>query len=239
MIGNVRVEGLVNYTRSQLECHAAELLRTRSDVVFRIPVNVERLLEGIPNVDLRPMSGLLNKFSVEGAVCNQLLSKKITVFVDQNIFNGHDDARFAAVIGEELAHITLHPALIMQVKGVEDFLELRQCPQWRQIESDARLFSAAVRMPEFAIRRRAEGAYLRVIDEFGFSDPHAAALHVRNLLAEQFVVPVEDMQSRLIQWPCEIMASVIASVQGRHDSLQLSAPATPPSYVQRKLLMDE
>jgi hypothetical protein len=237
MVGNVRVEGLVEYTRGQLECMAADILRRRVDVPFRAPINVERLLES-RDIWIRPLTGLLNKFSVEGAVCNELMSKRLTVFVDYNLANGIDDARYAAVIGEEFAHISLHQSQIMQVKSVEDFLELRQCPQWRQIEKDARLFSAAIRMPEVLITRSAERIYRETVDEFGFGDPHGIAKFVRNRLAEHFVVPVDEMQSRLIQWPCPIMARVIASVQATSDGLLPSGESQPRTYSQRPLIED-
>lgn len=236
MSGNIRVEGLVEYTPGQLECMAAEMLRRRPDVPFRAPINVERLIES-RDVVIKPMDGLLNKFSVEGAVRTELLSRRITIYVDYHIFNGPDDARYGAVIGEELGHLTVHKAQIMQVKSVEDFLELRQCPQWRQIEKDARAFSAAIRMPELLITRRAESLYPEIVNEFGYGDPHAIAKHVRNRLAELFVVPVEDMHARLVQWPCQVMARVIASVQDGRDTL-IGNSSPRPGYTQRAFIDD-
>lgn len=237
MVGNVRVEGLVEYTRSQLECLAANLLRRRVDIPFRAPIRVQRLLES-RDVFVKPMSGLLNKYSVEGAVCNEFMTRRLTVFIDYHLMNGPDDARYNAVIGEELAHIELHRSQIHQVKCVEDFLELRRCKQWRQIERDARTFSAAVRMPESLITRHADAIYRQTVDDLGFGEPHTIAKVFRNRLAELFVVPVDDMHARLVQWPCSISARVIASVQAASDTLLPSGNEAPLPYVQRAFIDD-
>ena len=56
--------------------------------------------------------------------------------VDQNVADSNNDRRYNAVIGEEFAHICIHEALIMQVKSIEDFLEIQQ--------HEARISAAAV-----------------------------------------------------------------------------------------------
>jgi len=210
---NVVVDGLVEYTISQLECQAQHFLRQRVDVPFRAPINVEVLLENMPGVTIRPKSNLIAQYSVEGAVCNDPeTSDGRRVYIDFNLMNGFNDARYNAAVAEELAHLVLHPAMLMQVKSVEDFLEIRKCDQWKRIEVDARRFSAAIRMPESLIKESASAVYREIVDEHGFGDPLSIAKLVRNRLAQLFVVPLQDMHSRLIQWPCEVYAKVIASV---------------------------
>jgi hypothetical protein len=236
MLGNVRVDGLVDYTRGQLECLAADLLRKRVDVPFRAPINVEVLLENTPDVHIEDMRGLREKYSVEGAVCTEDDTHELTVLVDYHLMNGPDDAGYNAVIAEEFAHIILHRAVIQQIKSIDDFIEFRKCPQWKQIELDARGFSAAVRMPEQLIMRRAEAVYPEVVDEHGFGDPHSIAKLVRNRLAEIFVTPVADMHARLVQWPCPVAARVIASAD-RQSAQLLPAPCDDsPRYSQRRLI---
>jgi len=224
MLGNVRIDGIVEYTRGQIECRAADLLRRRVDVAFRAPINVEVLLENTPDVHIEDMLGLKNKYSVEGGVCTEDDTRELTVLIDYHLMNGPDDAGYNAAIAEELSHIVLHRGVIQQIKSMDGFIQFRRCPQWKQIELDARSFSAAVRMPEALISRRAEAVYREIMENTSFGDPHAAAMLVRNRLAEIFVVPVADMHSRLVQWPCQVMARVIASAERRSESLLSSEP---------------
>ncbi len=238
MPGRISIEGIVEYSRGQLECMAIDLLRRRVDIEFRAPINVEVLLEGTPNVHLEEMPGLLNQFSVEGAVCTEAMTHELTVFVDTRIMNGPDDARYGAVVAEELSHIILHRGVIQQIRSIQDFLEVRRCPQWKRIELDARHFSASVRMPELLVNRKAESVYQEVVGRYGFNDPHEVEKLVRNRLAELFVVPVADMHARIIQWPCPVASRVIASVEDRSSMLRPHAEQAPAKYSQRKLIED-
>lgn len=213
MSANVRVDGLVEYTQSQIENRAREFLRSRVDVSLGVPIDVELLLENTADVRLQTLPGLLNKYSVEGCVCNQFMTKNLVVFVDVRIADGANDSRYNAVVAEELAHIQLHRALLYQVKTVEDFIEVRTHPKWRMIERDAQLFSCAVRMPQELVSCQAETAYPKLVDLHGFADPYQIEKLMRNHLAETFAVPYQEMHARLQQWPCDVYKRVNVSVQ--------------------------
>ncbi len=197
----VQVEGLVEYTSSQIENLAEGFLRSRVDVPRRVPTDVEMLLEGTPDVQLRIIPALLVKHNVEGCVCSQSRSRLLTVFVDRRIGDGSDDARYNAVIAEELAHIQIHRVLIEQIKSVEDFIETRQCDQWQQIERDAELFSLAIRIPASTIYEECCKAYREVVSEHGFHDTSLTLRQVRNALANTYAVNYEDMNRRITRWP--------------------------------------
>ena len=209
----------MEYTKSELENKANQFLRSRVDVPFRAPIDVELLLENTSNVTLQTLAGLTNKFGVEGAVCNHANSQDITVFVDLNIANGHSDARYAAVIGEELAHIELHRPLIIQVRSVHDFIEVRKHSKWRMIERDARRYSAALRMPKMLVDEQASSVYREIVDEHGFGNTPSLQKLLRNRLAEVFCVSYEEMHSRLLEWPLEIYERMTTSILAHSPNL--------------------
>ena len=201
MQSNVLVNGLIEFTPSQIEDRAARFLRNRVDVPNTLPVPIELLLENTGEVALRMSPGLRARHNVEGCVCNEFFSKLLTVYVDSGVADGPDDSLYNAVLAEELAHIELHRALILQVKSIEDFQEIRTHTQWQRVEQDALRFSLAVRIPTDTVPHEAEESYAAVIREFGYSDSHRTALQVRNLLAGRYSVPYQDMQRRLSQFP--------------------------------------
>jgi hypothetical protein len=220
MPNNVMVDGLVDYTPSQIEDLASLFRRNRVDVPKVLPVPVELLLENTRDVRLRTVSGLRRDHNVEGCVCNEFFSTLLTVFIDAGISDGPDDALYNAVLGEELAHIELHRALILQIKSIEDFREVRTHPQWKRIEQDAIRFSLAIRIPANTFIAEAEAAYTAVINEHGFGESHRTALQVRNWLARRYATPYQDMQRRVSQYPFVGLSECIrTSVLARSDKL--------------------
>lgn len=220
MYGDVVVNGIVEYTPIELECLAEEYLRRRVDVCLRLPIDVELLLERTPNVRLRTEHCLKSIHHVEGCVCNQFMSKQITVLVDYNIANSGTDADYNAVISEELAHIVIHKALIQQVEDVQDFLALRQHPNWYRIEQDAAYFSGAIRMPPKFLEEEAKSAYKFLIGEHGFTSQDNMIRLVRNCIADRFDVPLIDARRRMEQ--CSTLAlsdRIAASLSNRSDKL--------------------
>ncbi len=137
---------LVRYSQGQIECMAKELSRSRPDVPNLAPINVERLIENSPDVDLQIRESLKTRHRVEGCVCKERHSKNLTVFVDMGVFRG-PWANYNTVLGEEFAHIKLHGALFLKVQAIEDFLQLQRHEQWHRIERDAKAFSRAIRLP--------------------------------------------------------------------------------------------
>src|SRR5260221_4390221 len=131
MLETMDVNGLVSYTRGQLEQLARELFRARVDFDSeKLPIDVEFLLETVENVRLgQPLPRLMSKYSVEGCVCNRRMAKEIVVHVDRDIADGPDDARYSAVIAEELAHIIAHRVFLYEIKSIEDFAEVQRCPE--------------------------------------------------------------------------------------------------------------
>jgi hypothetical protein len=220
MRSNVLVDGLVEFTPSQIEERASVFLRARVDVPKTLPIAVELLLENSKDVVLHMTDGLRDEHNVEGCVCNEFFSKLLTVYVDSSIADGPDDAWYNAVLAEELAHIELHRPLIQQIESIEDFQKVRLHPQWKRIELDALRFSLAIRIPVYTIAHEAEEAYVAVRREYGCTDPNRTALQVRNWLAGRYAVPFQDMHRRLSQFPMAgIYDCIRTSTFARSDKL--------------------
>ena len=218
MQGNVLLKGLIEHTPSEIENRVSVYLRQRRDIVGELPVDVELLLEHSANVRLETFVGLRAKHNVHGCVCNEFMSPALTVYVDAQLANGRDDALYSAVIGEELGHIELQRGVFHQIKCIDHFIEARHSPQWQRIEFEAVRFSLAVRIPVDTIPEEAEVAYAAVINDHGFGE--GALLRMVNFLARRYVVPVEDMQRRLNQYPLsEVTECIQASLIARNDAL--------------------
>jgi hypothetical protein len=205
-------------TTSELEQMARDFWRRRVDLTLRIPVNIEVIFDG-PDLELDFLPGLLRGFNVEGCVCKYDRSKTLCVVVDSRIADGYNRAHYNAVIAEELAHIELHQGIFIQAKSPLDFIEIQRSPCWPQFEADAKQFSAAIRMPAHLISASVSRAYREVVNELGFSDIHTIEKLLRNRLAEQYVVPPEDMQRRLMRWPCQLGDRLANSIQVRSENL--------------------
>ncbi|HEY2416183.1 MAG TPA: hypothetical protein VGI40_28335 [Pirellulaceae bacterium] len=215
----VTIEGLIEYTDIQLEQTAHDYLQSRKDVQFKIPVNVEDLLqhaEGVGDVDT--VEGISKYTGTEGAVCRYGGGNELIIYFDAETADGPTPA-FYAVVGEELAHVILHKAIFIQVKSFPEFLEVQNSPQWNRMERDARRLSAAIRMPYKNLVLNAESLYPDIVDEHGFSDVWEIQKLLRNALSEKFFVPPEDMHKRLMQWPCLVYQRANVSIQAKKNRL--------------------
>lgn len=228
--------GLVTYSDGEIEQLARMELRRRPDVDFRAPINLEVLVENEEDVEMEVMYGLVYRHKVEGCVCKRYMSNKLVVGVDQTILAGPWHG-YNAVLGEEYAHIRLHPALFLYVETVEDFIKLQSDPEWRRFERDARKFSAAIRMPPELLSLEAEQLYVRTIREEGFVDPNTIEKSIRNRLADSFRVNPDEMQRRICSWPCDLRSRIVASVQSQSLILvpeSWALKAVPPSHLRTK-----
>jgi hypothetical protein len=225
------VKKLVEFTPSRLECLAREVFRRRPDVDCAIPINVELLIEDLPNVSLALKDNLRVVHSIEGYVCKQqFMGRQMEVRIDASICDGNWP-HYNAVLGEEFAHLELHMGLIHAVQSAEEFVELQRDRAWPQYERDAKQFSRAVRIPAALLLPEAERLYPRLVNEHGYGDPHRIEKFLRNALGESFRVPTGDMQRRMMDWPCYISRRVNISVRATSDvllPLDWSIQAVPP-----------
>jgi hypothetical protein len=232
----VQLEGLVEYTDAQLEQLAHDYLRSRVDVQLKLPINVEALLQGCRYVGLiDTVPGIAEKVAVEGCLCRHRNGSDLIIYIDEDIANYATKAKYNAVVAEELAHAVLHPAVFMQVKSFSAFLEVQNSPEWHRMERDAKRFSAAVRMPFRTLVVSAESIYPEIVQEHGFGQIWKIEKLLRNALAERFVVPQEDMQRRLLEWPCLVLERAAMSVQASSPKLLPSDAAIEVKQPQKQL----
>src|SRR4051812_6237554 len=112
---------LVGLSPSAIERRAKDLFSERQDVKCSPPIRLEWLIENLrqDDVQLEIVMGLRNKHKVEGGIWRETGTRRQTVFVDYGIHIG-PWPEYNAVLGEEFAHLMIHPALLMQVNCVED-----------------------------------------------------------------------------------------------------------------------
>lgn len=213
-------KGLINYSELELDRMHRELFRRRPDVAFCAPVNLEKLLQNTKNVvEIRYVSdGMMGKHKVAGCVCKRFMSHDIEIWVDAYYLT-RPWAEYSAVLGEEFAHIYLHPALFLYVDSIEDFVQLQCDPEWPRFEGDAKRFSTMVRMPAQLVIDAAEKAYPAAVDEHGFGDSVKIEKILRNALVPVFRVAPIEMQRRMVEWPCLLRDRIAQSVRVSSSAL--------------------
>jgi hypothetical protein len=216
----LNIKGLATYSHHEIEERASQFLRCRPGIEKDVlPVKIE-VLADTGDIRLgRPLPLLLSKYSVEGCVCKRTRSGELVIHVDKDIADGRDRARYLAVIGEELSHIELHRVFLYEIKSAKDFAEFQQCDEWSMLERDAKLFSAAIRMPIWHVLNKVEPIYEQVVAQHGFGSPHETFKLVRNKMAELFCVLPLEMNGRLCDWPCELDGRILVSAHQRQLKL--------------------
>ncbi len=212
-------ENLATYTANELEHLAIDDLKRRPDVEHEAPINIEKLIEGLPNVSLELHDGLRAKHRVEGMVLKSSGDdKKLIVLVDSQVYSGPWNA-YNATLGEEYAHLRIHQNLQLFVDSVEDFIKLQSDPQWVKRESDARRYSDAIRMPSDLLEAEVQLLYPRLTSDFGFGDNLALYSLIRSRIADRFRVTTTDIQRRMQQPQVGLEDRLLSSLQSRANSL--------------------
>ena len=211
--------GLITYSASQIECLAANAIRRRPDVeCVAPPINIEKLIHNMPDIDIDYRPELKARHRCEGCVCKEPFGKMRWVVIDDTMLAG-PWADFNAVLAEEFAHIMIHPALFDFVKCPDDFVELQLDPQWARYEADARRYSLAIRVPDCLVVGEVEHAYASAVNEWGFGDSEIIETMVVNRMAERFRVSPEDAGRRITNYPCDLRDRLRNSIQARELSL--------------------
>lgn len=229
---------LATYSDYQLERLARETLKSRPDVEHSAPINVEWLLEGLPNfLGIEFIEDLRNNHQVEGMVLKHVDGhRELLVRIDLGIFRG-PWRHYNKVLCEEFAHITIHPALFYYISSEEDFFKLQRDPQWKRHEKDARRFVDAIMMPSDLLGSEISRFYPVIVDEHGFGDTLSVYELLISKLASHFRVSISDMRRRLQQPQVGLEDRLLNSLQTRNSELlpvSWSAEARP-QYVQTEL----
>lgn len=219
-------ERLPTYSVRQLEAKALEFL---GEEVSEPPVDIEHLLESREVADLDVWPKLRANHGILGAVCLDLKSNRLTVFIDDDLADRYVHRNiYRITVAEELAHILLHREVIEAVRSVHDFRELHRHPQWHGIDSEAKRLGAALLMPAPAIEEYAEIFYGRMVRQVGYQNPAAIKKQLPPVLADRFQVSPNAMNRRLKEWPMKIYDKVDAVIAAR----RLSRGALRPTLCQ-------
>jgi hypothetical protein len=164
------------------------------------------------------------------------MSKTITVFIDRVIME-QSLPNYNRVLGEEYAHIQIHPSIFLEINSIEDFLAMQSHPQWPRFESDARRYSAAIRMPPPLVAAEAARAYAHIVNDVGFGNAATIENRLNLRMAERFQVLPLEMKRRMADAPCNLRDQVLNSIQSRSESLlPVGWTVQPvPPHAQREL----
>ena len=207
---------LATYTENQIEELARKTLRDRPDVEQAAPMNIEWLVEGLPNfAGLVISDGLKQRHNVEGMVLKYLDGhRELEVRIDRSVYKGPWH-QYSRALCEEFAHIVIHPSLFLHVNSEQDFVALQRHPQWHKHEEDARRFGDAVAMPRDLIASECERIYPSIVDEYGFEDTLSVFSLLIGKLAVRFRVHNSDVRRRLQQKQVGMEDRVLSSLQSR------------------------
>ena len=193
-------ESVFEYSKSQLEENAERFIKSFPGLLKKIPpLNPEVLLEKTPDVkEIRALPLLVAKFKVEGMVLTPIfMHREMTVVIDQGIMDHRDPSRYNITIAEELAHIHLHRAVMLNVQEYEDFVDLQAHPKWARAERDAKYWARALLMPRHVLEEVSRSVYRQVVDELGFQDSFQICSIFVSHLATRFEIPSNEVQKRI------------------------------------------
>ena len=226
---------LRSYTELEIEHLAWKLLRSEPKVRSRLPIDVELLVESQPNLVLRIVPGLVARFSIECCVVRGGRADERVVWVDKLVADSRPLSHYRQLLAELLGHLALHEAVLDQTDSSEDYLAIRNSPQWERIERDARRFAVSIMAPEEMVIQAAEEIYPGLVTQPGMQSPDAIQRLMRNCLAQAFSISTQQIHRRMVRWPCQIYARVEASLAIGSSQL-VALPNSPATADDQRVL---
>jgi hypothetical protein len=209
---------IFSYSRSDLERKIDRLL---VGMATTPPILSEQILDRVPDVkriEVRPL--LTTDLGCEAMVITPVfMHRDLIVVVDQEVMNAFDQKPYQMAIAEEIGHIELHRAVMLEIQTENDFADLQQHPAWAMAERDAKYFARAMLMPTSILEPAAHSMYERVANEIGFGDSYKFWSTFTTHLSEVFEIPRADAQKRLETYPRDLVNRVEKSIAARHPSL--------------------
>jgi hypothetical protein len=202
------------YNVAEIEAKAADLLRQTFPSGLELSIDVEHVLESVPNVFFDLWPGLRGNHQVEGMVCRDTATGELCVYVDDDLADNNPN-RYRMTVAEELGHVILHRAVIDKVTSPEDFCELQRHDKWREMDRNAKRFAAALLMPADKLLEQARDWYPRLISVAGFNNPDAVINQLISKLAKHFEVSLQAMGYRFNEWPAKLREKIVAAMQDK------------------------
>jgi hypothetical protein len=202
----------------ELETRASQFIREKLRNDFQLPIDIDLLLERVPEVKLDIWPRLKANHGVLGMVARDSADGSLWVFIDDRLADS-EPTRYRMTVAEELAHILLHRNVIEQVNDPQGFKTLQSHPLWFQMERNAKRLAAALLMPGALVTREAELLYPRLVRVCGFGDREAVKRTMASQLGRLFEVSTQSMSFRLGEWPVRIMDKVDQAMKDERDYL--------------------
>jgi hypothetical protein len=188
-----------------------QLNRLQDD--FSLPVDIEKVLEETPGVDLDIWPKLQANHGLMGMVGTDDTGTMI-VYIDDDLADAdHLLRRYRMTVAEEYAHILLHRDAIGKVRSPADFKELHNDPDWQTYDRNAKRLAAALLIPASQVLSDSRLLYSKMVSVAGYGDPEAIKKMIKNKLADRYVVSTLSMGYRLSEWPVEVMSKIDEAVQ--------------------------
>lgn len=183
------------------------------------PILSEVVLDRLPEVKSLDTLELLSKGVEAMVVTPKFMHRDLTVMVDQQILNHRDAAAYNMALAEEIGHIQLHRAVMLDIRDTDDFLDLQAHPKWQVAERDAKYWGRAMLMPRYLLEREARENYERLAVELGFADSfHFSQVFIAHLAAI-FQIPPADAQRRIDGYVGDLRGRLDKSIAARTDYL--------------------
>lgn len=206
------------YDVGQIERAAHDFLRERFGPSVSIPVDIDLLVESLPGVDLDYWPALRANHRLDGMVMRDPESGDLFVYIDEHIADTQPN-RYRMTVAEELGHLVLHRKVIESVASPEDFRAVQNHYRGWNMERNAKRFAAAILMPAENVLASPQALYPQLVRVAGYNDSAAVKKHLVSMLAKEFVVSVESMGFRVIEWPIRLTEKVDQAMRDRLDFL--------------------
>jgi AraC-like DNA-binding protein len=209
------------YTRLELERNVNALLLSLPGTSDSSPVAVGVILEKVPGyLFTHPVALLAQDLETEAMVMTPTHGHRcLVVVIDWGIMNQRDQAPCRMALAEEIGHMHLHRAVMLDINSVDDFLDIQEHPNWDIAERDAKFWARALLIPGHLLEPVSQMIYKRVARELGFRDLfHFSAVFTTHL-ATAFEIPPEDAQKRIDQYVGDLRGRIERSVATRSDEL--------------------
>ncbi len=206
------------YDVPEIERLAYDFLHERYRANVPIPIDIDFLIEELPDVDLDIWPGLRANHQLEGMVMRDADTGAIVVCIDDTLAD-KNPTRYRMTVAEELGHLILHRKLIEQVKSPADFRSIQSHYRAWQMERNAKRFAAAILMPSASLSAAACSLYPKLVGAVGFKNPDAVRRKLVAMLAQSFGVSPEAMRIRCTEWPMKIDEKIEQAMRDQLDFL--------------------
>jgi hypothetical protein len=209
------------YMRAELERSVNALLRSMPGTSDSSPVAVGVILEKVPGyLCTIPVELLAITLEAEAMVLTPTyMHRQLVVLMDVGIMTQRDAAPYRMAVAEEIGHMHLHRAVMLEINSGDDFLDLQEHPNWEIAERDAKFWARALLMPGHLLEPMSRLIYRRVAYELGFRDLFQFSAVFTSHLATAFEIPPQDAQRRIDQYIGDLRGRLERSVATRNDDL--------------------